>query len=324
MIAEEEKTFQHKVRRATGQEALYGCALERIQVNVGLQCNLACRHCHVEASPQRQEQMTWSTMEQVVILVEKSGCRFVDLTGGAPERNPNLRRLIFVLRERQVAVQVRTNLSVLLEEGMADLPAFFCAHQVSLVASLPCYLEKNVDTQRGTGVFKQTVQALRILNALGYGSRPDRVLNLVYNPAGATLPPSQSRLEDEYRRILQQRFGVTFSHLLTLVNMPIGRFQADLRRHHREADYWQLLHQAFNPATLDGLMCRHQISVGWDGRLYDCDFNLALRKPIASHDLTGIMQGNIEAVARRRIITSDHCLGCTAGDGSSCGGALVD
>lgn len=318
-----ETLFRQTVRPHMGEAVLRSHALKVIQVNLGLQCNLECQHCHVGASPRRKERMTWPTMEQVLALVDRSGCQFVDLTGGAPELNPHFRRLVRALRARQVAVQVRTNLTVLLEPELTDMAEFFQAQQVSLVASMPCYLEQNVDAQRGEGVYKQAAVALRQLNDLGYGTEPERVLNLVYNPGGAKLPPHQSVLEADYRRALRQRFGLEFTHLLTIINMPIGRFRADLRRNGQESDYWALLHQSFNPATLANLMCRSQVSVGWDGKLYDCDFNLALAMPVSLAGADHLHQCDPDKLARRIIVTGDHCLGCTAGYGSSCGGALA-
>ena len=315
--------FQQTVGQHTNQKHLRSHALKVIQANLGLQCNLECQHCHVGASPRRQEQMSWSTMEQVLALVTHSSCQFVDLTGGAPELNPNFRRFVSALRAQNCTVQVRTNLTVLLTAELADMAAFFHTQQVALVASMPCYLEQNVDAQRGEGVYQQAIRAIHKLNALGYGIEADRILNLVYNPGGATLPPNQSVLEADYRRVLRQQFGLEFTHLLTITNMPIGRFRADLRRNDQESDYWTLLQQSFNPATLDTLMCRSQISVGWDGRLYDCDFNLALAMPVSLVGADHISLCDPKQLAQRSIVVGDHCLGCTAGHGSSCGGALA-
>jgi radical SAM/Cys-rich protein len=247
----------------------------------------------------------------------------VDLTGGAPELNPHFCRFVEHLRSDGFAVQVRTNLTVLLEPGMEDLPEFFRSRDVQLVASLPCYTEENVRAQRGPGVYEQSVAALRRLNALGYGAEERRILNLVYNPGGAFLPGPQADLEADYRRELDARFGIRFTHLLTITNMPLGRFRDALRRDGQEKEYGELLRAAFNPKTLDGLMCRRQLSVGWDGTLYDCDFNLALRCPVDHGAPSHLRQFDPDALARRRIVTGDHCYGCTAGSGSSCAGALV-
>lgn len=323
MSREKDNLFWQTVRPYTKEQALCSRSLESIQMNLGLQCNLECQHCHVGASPRRLEQMTWSTMEQVLSLVTRSGCRMVDLTGGAPELNPHFRRLVHTLRAEDVAVQVRTNLTVLMEPEQADMVDFFHAHHVSLVASMPCYLEPNVDAQRGEGVHARAITVLRTLNNLGYGIEPERVLNLVYNPAGAKLPPNQSVLEADYRRELRQRFGLEFTHLLTITNMPIGRFMADLRRNGQASTYWDVLYHAFNPATLERLMCRNQVSIGWDGTLYDCDFNLAMAMPVSLTGTHHVSLCNPETLAQRPITTGRHCLGCTAGCGSSCGGALA-
>lgn len=221
-------------------------------------------------------------------------------------------------------VQVRTNLTVFFEPGQGDLPDFYRDHRAALVASLPCYLEENVEAQRGPGAYGKAVEAIARLNALGYGADPALDLNLVYNPGGPFLPPDQVALEADYKRELHRRFGVAFNHLHTITNMPIGRFLDDLARARRADAYRQLLEASFNPRTLDGLMCRHQVCVGWDGTLYDCDFNLALGLPTGHGAPTHVADFDLQAIARRRIVTGEHCFGCTAGCGSSCGGALVD
>ncbi|MEO5333946.1 MAG: arsenosugar biosynthesis radical SAM protein ArsS [Magnetococcus sp. YQC-5] len=318
----EHPLFQQLLHPHLGPEGLCGRDLATIQVNLGLRCNLACHHCHLGASPHRQEAISWSTLENLLTLVTRSGCRMVDLTGGAPELHPDLHRLVRTLRQKKVAVQLRTNLTLLLEPAQRGVAEFLREQQVALVASLPCYLEENVDAQRGTGVYRQAMAALQHLNHLGYGRTPDLPLLLVYNPGKASLPPPQLLLETAYRQALRPH-GIEFTRLLTMTNMPIGRFRAELRRTGEETAYWTLLQQAFNPATLNHLMCRHQVSVGWDGRLYDCDFNLAMGIPIsltATHPLTDLEP---DRIARRSIVTGNHCLGCTAGCGSSCGGALA-
>ncbi len=315
--------FLQEVVQHTSSPVLQAERLATIQVNVGLRCNLECQHCHMGSSPRRREEMDWTTMEKVLELVDRSSCRLVDITGGAPELNPNLRRFITALRNRAVQVQVRTNLTILLEPDMSGMAEFFCAHQVALVASMPCYLEKNVDSQRGDGVYDRSIAAMAFLNRLGYGVEGGMPLNLVYNPGGPYLPPPQKKLEAQYKEELQQRYGVEFSNLLTITNIPIGRFRADLRREGREADYWELLQQSFNPSTLDGLMCRSQISVGWDGTLYDCDFNLALNMPIQDCDLTMIGGCDPMQLENRAVIVGNHCFACTSGSGSSCSGAII-
>lgn len=306
-----------------GREGLYSLKVETIQVNLGLRCNQQCNHCHIEASPQRKEMMDWSTMQLVLEAAKKVDCQLVDLTGGAPEINPYFRRFVAALRQEGHAVQVRTNLTVLLEPHMGEMPEFLRQHKVRLVASMPCYLEENVRAQRGPGTYEKSVAAIRILNGLGYGSDPELPLNLVYNPGGPFLPPPQSALEEDYRRELGQRFGIVFSHLLTITNMPLGRFRNELDRQGQRVSYLRLLRRSFNPQTVLGLMCRHQLSVGWDGTLYDCDFNLALGLPVNHGAPDHIKNFKPEDLRIRRIVTGDHCFGCTAGSGSSCAGVLV-
>jgi radical SAM/Cys-rich protein len=262
-------------------------------------------------------------MQLVLEASKKAGCQVADLTGGAPEINPYFHRFVAALRQEGHAVQVRTNLTVLLEPNMEEMPEFLRKHKVQLVASMPCYLEENVRAQRGPGTYEKSVAAIRILNGLGYGSDPELPLNLVYNPGGPFLPPPQSALEEDYRRELGQRFGIVFSHLHTITNMPLGRFRNQLDRQGQRESYLRLLRQSFNPQTVLGLMCRHQLSVGWDGILYDCDFNLALGLPVNHGAPDHIENFKPEDLMVRRIVTGDHCFGCTAGSGSSCGGALV-
>jgi radical SAM/Cys-rich protein len=314
--------FEKQVVRSTGCE-LASEDLETLQVNLGLRCNQSCRHCHVSASPSRTETMEWTTMERVLDVASQAGCGRVDLTGGAPELNPHFQRFVRRLRTAGRQVQVRTNLTVLLEPGMESMPAFFREWGVQLVASLPCYQEENVRAQRGRGVYEKSIAAIRRLNDLGYGIDPNLCLNLVYNPGGSFLPPVQTALENDYRRELQERFGLTFSSLLTLINMPIGRYLEDLRGRNEEQGYRTLLRETFNPQTLQGLMCRHQINVGWDGTLYDCDFNMALGLPVNHGAPDHILDFDRAALCGRKIVTGDHCFGCTAGSGSSCGGSLA-
>jgi radical SAM/Cys-rich protein len=306
-----------------GGDGLHGKEINTLQVNLGLLCNLQCGHCHLEASPGRTESMQWPVMELVRKAAAELGCRLVDVTGGAPELNPFFRRFIGAIRGEGIPVQVRTNLTVLAEPGMEGIPEFLRDHRVQLVGSMPCYLEENVRAQRGIGAYEKSIESIQRLNALGYGSDPALPLNLVYNPGGPFLPPSQSALEGDYRRELGQRFGIRFNRLLTLANMPLGRFRAELGRRNMEKDYFRLLRQSFNAETVQGLMCRHQISVGWDGTLYDCDFNLALGLPVDHGAPDHIRDFEAKALALRRIVTGEHCFGCTAGSGSSCEGALV-
>jgi len=315
-------SFTHVLRQHLGRQLLAD-APQTIQANLGLRCNLSCRHCHVEGGPRRPEVMGWETMQSVLRLARSFPSARIDLTGGAPELNPYFRQFVQAARAQGHQVQVRTNLTVLFEPGLEDIPEFFREHQVQLVASLPCYLDSNVDHQRGSGVYEKSMRAIRLLNRLGYGRDDSLQLNLVYNPGGPSLPPAQAGLEADYRKHLQETSGVTFSHLLTITNMPIGRFLEDLRRQEKEAVYWELLEDSFNPHTVDGLMCRQQICVAWDGSLADCDFNQVLGLGLEDGLPRHIDQLDPGQLAGRRIVTDRHCFGCTAGCGSSCGGALV-
>jgi radical SAM/Cys-rich protein len=314
--------FSQAVRQILGDE-LKSEAVQTVQVNLGLLCNQSCRHCHVEATPRRTEIMAWETMQSVLHLMEHLPQTRIDLTGGAPELNPFFRPFVTALCEMGHPVQVRTNLTVFFETGQADTPDFLASRGVHLVASLPCYLDDNVDNQRGRGVYKRSISALRRLNSFGYGLRRDLPLNLVYNPGGAFLPPDQLTLEETYRKELQERFGVNFTRLLTITNMPMGRFLHDLQRDGQAENYKSLLEDSFNQETLKGLMCRHQICIAWDGTLSDCDFNSALGLSLSGslpRHIDGLEPGQLQD---RTIVTGEHCFGCTAGCGSSCGGALV-
>jgi radical SAM/Cys-rich protein len=310
------------MEQATGGP-LHGASIDTVQANIGLRCNLACHHCHVESSPIRKEEMSWETMLLVLDAARRAGATTLDITGGAPEMHPPFRAFVAAAKDLGLHVMVRTNLTIMLEEGYGDLPEFFRKHKVRLVASLPCYLETNVDKQRGRGVYRESIEVIRRLNAAGYGLEPDLPLDLVYNPVGPSLPPTQASLEDDYRRELFSRFGIHFTRLITITNMPIGRFLHDLARQGKAEAYMELLRNAFNPATLESLMCRHQLHVGHDGTLYDCDFNFALGLPVADRACGHILDFDPIRFATRRIATADHCFGCTAGCGSSCGGALA-
>lgn len=314
--------FEEKVYETLGN-GLYAKTINTFQVNVGLVCNLECKHCHVSSSPRRKEMMPWDVMECILEQAQRVQAQEIDITGGAPEMNPNLRRFIAEACDKGFRVKVRTNLTILLEPEYKNYPQFFKDHQVQLVASLPCYLQENVDKQRGNGVMEDSVKAIRILNETGYGIAPELPLNLVYNPVGTSLPPEQSLLEEDYRRELRERYNITFTNLYTITNMPIGRYRVDLRHANKEHDYMDLLTRSFNPETLDGLMCRYQISVDWDGTLYDCDFHLAMRKPVQPSIPKNIRFFDPVLTATREILTQDYCFGCTAGCGSSCGGALL-
>lgn len=310
--------------------ALHRDAPRVLQVNLGKLCNQACHHCHVDAGPRRTESMSQAAAERVAALAAgAASVDTVDITGGAPELNPSFRYLVERARAAGRHVVVRCNLTVLFASGLQDLPGFYRDHGVELVCSLPCYTAENVDAQRGRGVFDQSIAALRSLNDLGYG-RPDTslTLNLVYNPLGAFLPPPQRTLEAKYRDELRSRFGIEFGRLLTITNMPISRFGDQLRRLGQFDAYMGLLVNHFNPATVPGLMCRTLVSVGWDGALYDCDFNQMLELPVPAGGSSGGVRptiwdvGSLDELGGRRIATGTHCFGCSAGAGSSCGGAL--
>jgi radical SAM/Cys-rich protein len=303
-------------------EGLHASGIRVLQVNMGLKCNQRCAHCHLGASPSRTEMMDWPTMEAVVEAARRVRPELVDITGGSPELNPRLRDFIETLGAEGMAVQVRTNLTVLLEPGMEGMPEFYRRNAVRLVGSLPCYLEENVRAQRGEGVYWKSIAAIRMLNAAGYGREAGLELDLVYNPGGPVLPGPQPMLEEAYRRELGGRFGICFTRLLTITNMPIGRFASGLAGEGADA-YLRLLVESFNPETVGKVMCRRQISVGWEGTLYDCDFNLALGIAVDHGAPDHVSRFDAGALARRRIVTGDHCFGCTAGGGSSCGGALV-
>ncbi len=298
-----------------------------LQVNLGYRCNQQCLHCHVAASPQRTEMMSAETIELVIENLRRLPFETLDLTGGAPELNPHFRYLVEQARQLGIAVIDRCNLTILLEPDQEGLAGFLAANDVEIVASLPCYLEENVNRQRGKGVFADSIDALRQLNALGYGmSGGRRRLNLVYNPQGASLPPPQAALEDDYRRILADQYGIRFDRLLALANLPIQRFGSTLLSHGQFDDYVSLLKQAHHDANLADVMCRSLVSVDWQGYLYDCDFNqmLGLQLQSAADDRPHLRDLAGLALHDNPITVADHCYGCTAGQGSSCGGALQD
>ncbi len=319
---DEPQPFAERVLRETGRP-LMSAGIEVVQVNIGLRCNLECEHCHVVSSPKRTEQMDWSTMEQVVGVANTVQPSVVDITGGAPEMHPRFREFVELLHASGHHVQVRTNLTIFYEPGYDWLPGFFRDHQVELVASMPCYLKDNVDRQRGTGTFDKSVEALRWLNSLGYGRDSALPLHLVYNPTGVHLPPDQAGLEADYRQRLADDHDIYFTGLFTITNMPIGRWRADLQREGRLDDYLGLLASGFNSETVPALMCRHQIEIGWDGTLYDCDFHLAHRLGLHESVPGHVRDFDPDVHSVRTIVTRDYCYGCTAGAGSSCGGALA-
>lgn len=300
--------------------------IDMLQVNMGKYCNQACLHCHVEAGPGRKEMMTRKTVEGIFSFLERSGIPTVDITGGAPELNPNFDYLVESCVRLGRHVMDRCNLTVLFEPGKEYLPKFFKRNRVEVICSLPCYTEENVDRQRGDGTFDLSIRGLKLLNDLGYGVPGTGLeLHLVYNPLGAYLPPSQEQLEQNYKKILREKFGIVFNRLYCLANMPITRFEKFLRLRGQYDQYMELLEDNFNPATLDAVMCRSLFSVDWQGSVYDCDFNQVLDLPLTDREgkplkIWDLQQGEADA---RPIVVGDHCYGCTAGAGSSCGGALL-
>lgn len=307
-----------------GHPELRATRVQTLQVNLGWRCNQACRHCHLEAGPNRTEQMDRETVEEIIRVVKTWTIPVVDLTGGAPEINPHFEYLVARLHDQGAYLRHRCNLTVLLEPGREHLPEFFRTHGLELICSLPYYQEEMVERLRGAGVFSASLEALRRLNRLGYGL-PDseHQLHLMYNPAGAYLPPAQGPLEDLFRRELTGRHGIHFHHLYTLLNMPIGRFKDFLHRSRNYERYLDKLEAGFNPDTVPGLMCRSLISISWDGRLFDCDFNQALNLPLDSGLPQTIREFDLPVLEVRPIRLADHCYGCTSGGGSSCGGRLA-
>jgi radical SAM/Cys-rich protein len=309
-----------------GWQPLTPARLEIFQINVGKLCNMTCRHCHVDAGPDRKEMMDRETMDACLQALDQTEAHTVDVTGGAPELNPHFRYLVEQCVVRGKHVIDRCNLTVLLLPGMQDLPAWLAERGVEVVCSLPHYRPRNTDAQRGNGTFEQSIIALQRLNAVGYGKGdPDRQLTLVSNPVGAFLSANQGNLEQEWKAGLQKHHGITFDRLITINNMPISRYLEWLEQSGNLQAYMERLVNAFNPGTIAGLMCRNTLSISWDGRLFDCDFNqmleLELQRP--DHKPSHIRDFDLEHLANRQIVTGRHCFGCTAGAGSSCGGAIA-
>ena len=299
--------------------------LDTLQVNVGYRCNQSCVHCHVNAGPNRTEEMSGEVADLVLAVLARRSIPTLDITGGAPELNPHFRRLVRGARDLGVKVMDRCNLTILSEPGQEDLADFLATEGVEIVASMPCYLADNVERQRGKGVFDRSIDGLKRLNALGYGRDPALALNLVYNPQGPSLPPAQHALEADYRRILGGEHGIVFNNLFVLANMPIQRFGSMLVSKGEFEGYLQLLQDAHLDANLDGVMCRNLISVDWRGLVYDCDFNQMLDLPLTRDDKRTHLSDLIdEDIAGNPIRVAGHCYGCTAGQGSSCGGALKE
>jgi radical SAM/Cys-rich protein len=301
--------FDHKIREIL-PEGLMNNGIRMLQINLGRHCNLSCRHCHLECSPSRGESMPKSVMAEIISSLGKRPFELVDITGGSPELHPHFRFFVNELCSRGYRVQVRTNLTNLIEPSSSDLIPFLGTLSVSLVGSLPCHLEDNVDAQRGEGVYRKAISAIRMLNRVGYGLKED-------------LPPSQLELEEVYRAELGRRFDIHFSKLIVLTNMPVGRYKSQLERDGEMETYMNVLKDAFNPSTLPHLMCRHQVAIDWDGTLYDCDFNLALGIAVNHGSPNQIRGIRYDRLAPRSIMTGTHCFGCTAGSGSSCSGALA-
>jgi radical SAM/Cys-rich protein len=311
-----DKLVQHGVQLRRGRT-------EILQINVGKVCNLTCNHCHVNAGPKRREIMTRETADRVLAWLADTDIPTIDITGGAPEMIPDFRYLVGRVHALGRHVIDRCNLTILIEPGYETLAQFLASNEVEIIASLPCYSMSNVDTQRGDGVFDDSIKALRLLNSLHYGLDSKLPLHLVYNPVGDFLPGPQAELEADYKRELRDNFGIVFNRLFTITNMPIARFAAWLRQNNKLDSYMELLASSFNPSTVSSLMCHNTISIGWRGEVYDCDFNQMLDlqwrngRPLYLWDID---PANIEG---REILTGDHCFGCTAGCGSSCGGALA-
>ena len=300
--------------------------LTTLQVNLGYLCNIACLHCHVNAGPTRKELMDAQNIDLLIEFLQRRGIASLDLTGGSPEMNPHFRRLVASARAMDVRVMDRLNATIVEEPGYEDLPEFFVRHQVELIASMPCYLEENVDKQRGSGVFQSSIRVFQKLNALGYGKPGSGLaLNLVYNPLGPTLPPAQLGLQNDYKRMLGERYGIVFNELYVITNMPIQRFGSTLISRGQFDDYMKLLRGSYRPENLESVMCRDLISVDWQGYVHDCDFNQMLGLPLGGNGGARVHLSELLDIdlAGRSIRVAGHCYGCTAGQGSSCGGALA-
>jgi radical SAM/Cys-rich protein len=312
-----QKKFEERIEETLGCPLTAG-DLQVLQVNVGYRCNMACRHCHVVAGPDRSEVMEKDTVDQVLAVLKKYDIRTLDITGGAPELNPHFTYFITEAKKAGCHIIARSNLTVFFERGHEHLPEFYCEHDIEITASLPYYLGSSVDRVRGDGTFGKSIKAIQLLNSLGYGDGSGlRRLNLVYNPSGTFLAPAQKCLEEEYRRQLGAHHNISFDHLFVFSNMPVGRFKDHLEKTGSLGKYLKTLEEAFNPSTLDGLMCRHLISVGWDGALYDCDFNQVLGLHMRDYYPQQIRDFDIERLAKRCIRAGEHCYGCTAGQGST-------
>lgn len=315
--------FSNKLKE-TSLFPLKPIGVDIFQINLGKMCNQVCSHCHVDAGPDRKEIMTKETMQECLSALKKSNCSTVDLTGGAPEMNPNFRWFVEELSKLNKHIIVRCNLTIIVaNKKYYDLPNFFKKHNVEVVSSLPCYTSSNTDAQRGDGVFDDSIKALQMLNEVGYGKEHNGlILNLVYNPGGASLPPSQNGLELDYKKELKEGFNIEFNNLFAITNLPISRFLHFLVATEKYQNYMDLLLESYNSEAAKNVMCRNTISVSWDGFLYDCDFNQILELKVATKG-QHLSEFNLEELNNRNIIVNQHCYGCTAGAGSSCGGTIV-
>ena len=298
--------------------------IETLQINIGLKCNQACKHCHVNSSPLRTEKMSYEIISLIPKVIEKYKIKTLDITGGAPEMHPEFRNLITTLSDKNIDIIDRCNLTIFFEDGFEDLPQFLAKNNVIVTASLPCYEKDNVELQRGYGVFDKSINALKILNDLGYGKQKDGLqLNLVYNPVNPILPPSQEILEADYKRILFEKYNISFNNLYTITNMPINRYADSLNRENKLDSYYKLLKENFNKNNLENLMCKKTISVNWQGQIYDCDFNqqINLKGNKGPKTLSDLMNKSFKF--NYGVAVNEHCFACTAGAGSSCGGTLT-
>ena len=298
--------------------------IETLQINIGLKCNQACKHCHVNSSPLRTEKMSYEIISLIPKVIEKYKIKTLDITGGAPEMHPEFRNLITTLSDKNIDIIDRCNLTIFFEDGFEDLPQFLAKNNVIVTASLPCYEKDNVELQRGYGVFDKSINALKILNDLGYGKQKDGLqLNLVYNPVNPVLPPSQVILEEDYKRILFEKYNISFNNLYTITNMPINRYADSLNRENKLDSYYKLLKENFNKNNLENLMCKKTISVNWKGQIYDCDFNqqINLKGNKGPKTLSDLINKSFKF--NYGVAVNEHCFACTAGAGSSCGGTLT-
>lgn len=315
--------FEEKFKE-TGESKLAATEVETLQINIGKMCNQVCKHCHVDAGPDRKEIMTRETMQQCIDALAKTNIKTVDITGGAPEMNPDFKWFVSEIKKLNRHIIVRSNLTILVSNGFEGYPKFLADNNVEIISSLPYYTASNTDRQRGDGVFDKSIQAIKALNELGYGKDDSRLIfNLVYNPLGAFLPPRQESLEKDYKRELWNKFGLVFNNLYTITNLPISRFLDYLVESGNYLNYMNRLISAFNPAAALNVMCRNTISIGWDGQLYDCDFNQMLELPVNHGSPKYISDFEPKLLNNRLIVTGQHCYGCTAGAGSSCGGATA-